>query len=95
MDPYAKALTKTLKPLVGDAAGLMILRELDDLGYGHQIRFLTFRQRELLANCIADHIGSHIYSPHRLAMFRSKLLGILGASVRVLNMHEADSIKWG
>jgi hypothetical protein len=94
MDRYTRELVKTLKPLIGNSAGLMVLREMKELGYGYSIEDLKPSERETLANRIIDHIVGRFYSPARLTVYRSKLYMILGISSRANNIRNVDSLGW-
>jgi hypothetical protein len=94
MDRYAKELIALLKPSLGDAAGLMVLREMKEVDVRPPIGSLDATERESLANHILDNILSRTYSRQKLSFVRSKLFKILDISELSQNIRYHDPEGW-
>lgn len=93
MDRLAQRVVEVLKPTLGDAAGLLLLREMKELGYKPPISSLSRHDREVLAHRVADNILGAIASPRRTSMFRSKLLSALEVEDRGVHSY-GESSQW-
>ena len=95
MDEYAKQVVRILKPYIGDAAGLMLLREIRELHMTIPLTNLTIGERIQLSYNIVDHLLVPVVSLRRVPVFRSKVFRALGISSEAIRRHEqTERPKW-
>lgn len=94
MDRKSEEIIKVLHPMLGDAAGMMYVRELQHQG----IRFLSEAsvvQEKNLVDDICTHLILPVCSERRTALLRSRLYSILGMSSYASSKSDIEGLNWG